>query len=206
MGIRDRNIDWQRKSHFIYPSAFTTAVASTSLVSQDSGAMTIEEISTFGWGGLAVGAAADKANAIDFHTPREADPTKEIGCRVHWVPNATVATDDAVDFTIHYQQIDHGAAVAATSSTLDTGIASQSPAATTAYRLHRTGRGIINANSFDWVARTGMILWEINVGTFSGFSANEPIIVAFEIDYMPLFCENTEEATPGSRNEELAAA
>ena len=208
MAIRDRNIDWQRKSHFIYPNAFIGAVASTALVSGDTGAMAIVELDTLGWGGLGAGQAADKAQAIDFNVVREADPTKEIGVRIHWVVDAAtgIATDDAVHYVVHYQQLDHGAVIAASSTVLNTPIAAQSPAATTDKRFYRTSRGIINANTLDFTARAGVMLWEINIGTFTGFEANEPIILGLEIDYMPLLCMNSEEDTPGARNEDLAVA
>jgi len=204
MGVRDRNIDWQRKSEFIDAGRFAQAAATTTLVSMDTGGMVMTEMSTFGFGGLLVGATGDKATALDFKVAREADPAHEIGVRVLWAPNAAVSTSDVILFSVHRDQFDVGEPIVTAATVLDTVIAAQSPTATTAYALHRTSRGVINADTFDYTMRQGGFLFEVNVGTFTGFEVTDVLFLGLEIDYMPLLCENSNE-TIGARNSDLVA-
>ena len=202
MGIRDRNIDWLRRKKIIPAVNFGfsgTIPASTdsgggNITTLGTGAPVITEISSFGFGGLAIGAAGDMGAYMDFEFPSLADPTEEIGVRCIWAPNGAVATSDAILFAVQYDQVDIGEVMVTAATTLDTAIAIQSPSATTTLLLHRTSRGIINADKFDFTARQGGILWEINAPTLTNFSANEVVFLGLELDYIPLLCVNTEEA------------
>ena len=196
MGIRDRNIDWLRRKKII-PAVnfgFTGTVVSDVLQPVGTGAPLITEISSFGFAGLGIGAAGDMGAYMDFEFPSLADPTEEIGVRCIWAPNGTVSTSDAILFAVQYDQVDIGEVMVTAATTLDTAIAIQSPSATTTLLLHRTSRGIINADKFDFTARQGGILWEINAPTLTNFSANEVVFLGLELDYIPLLCVNTEEA------------
>ena len=202
MGIRDRNIDWLRRKKIIPAVNFGfsgTIPASTdsgggNITTLGTGAPVITEISSFGFGGVAIGAAGDMGAYMDFEFPSLADPTEEIGVRCIWAPNGAVATSDAILFAVQYDQVDIGEVMVTAATTLDTAIAIQSPSATTTLLLHRTSRGIINADKFDFTARQGGILWEINAPTLTNFSANEVVFLGLELDYIPLLCVNTEEA------------
>ena len=202
MGIRDRNIDWLRRKKIIPAVNFGfsgTIPASTdsgggNITTLGTGAPVITEISSFGFGGLAIGAAGDMGSYMDFEFPSVADPTEEIGVRCIWAPNGAVATSDAILFAVQYDQVDIGEVMVTAATTLDTPIVIQSPSATTTLLLHRTSRGVIDADKFDFTARQGGILWEINTPTLTDFSANEVVFLGLELDYIPLLCVNQEEA------------
>tara|TARA_R110000744_G_scaffold319121_1_gene425498 strand:+ start:226 stop:873 length:648 start_codon:yes stop_codon:yes gene_type:complete len=204
MAIRDRNIDWLRRKKIIPAVNFgfsgatshtcdTGEVVAGTITTLGTGAPLITEVSTFGFGGLLIGAAGDMGSYMDFEFPSLADPTEEIGVRCIWAPNAAVSTTDRVHFAVQYDQVDIGEAMVTAATVLDTAIVTQGPSATTTLLLHRTSRGIINANKFDFTARQGGILWEVNAPTWTGFEATDVIFLGLELDYIPLLCANTEE-------------
>tara|TARA_B100000686_G_C16780262_1_gene971323 strand:- start:1960 stop:2598 length:639 start_codon:yes stop_codon:yes gene_type:complete len=201
MGIRDRNIDWLRRKKIIPAVNFGfsgTIPASTdsgggTITTLGTGAPVITEVSSFGFAGLNIGAALDMGSYFDLEFPSVADPTEEIGVRCLWAPNAAVSTSDRIQFSVQYDQVDVGEAISAASTSLDTVLVTQGPSATTAFLLHRTSRGIIDANKFDFTARQGGIIWEINAATWTGFEATDVIFLGLELDYIPLLCANTEE-------------
>ena len=195
MAIRDRNIDWLRRKKVI-PAAhfgFTGTVVSDVLQPLGTGAPIIKEISDFGFAGLNIGAAGDMGSFLDLEFPSVVDPTEEIGVRCIWAPNAAVSTTDRVHFAVHYDQVDIGEVMVTAATVLDTVIATQGPSTTTAAILHRTSRGIIDANKFDFTARQGGIVWEVNAPTWTGFEATDVVFLGLEIDYIPLLCVNTQE-------------
>ena len=201
MGIRDRNIDWLRRKKVIPAVNFgfsgtipgSTDSGGGNLTTLGTGAPIITEVSTFGFGGLLIGAAADMGSYMDLEFPSVADPTEEIGVRCIWAPNAAVSTTDRIHFVVQYDQVDIGEPMVTAATALDTAIATQGPSATTALLLHRTSRGVINADKFDFTARQGGILWEVNAGTWTGFEPTDVIFLGLELDYIPLLCENMEE-------------
>ena len=205
MGIRDRNIDWLRRKKIIpavnfgfsgpvaVPSGTDSSGGTGTITTLGTGAPLITEVSSFGFGGLLIGAAGDMGAFMDFEFPSVADPTEEIGVRCIWAPNAAVSTSDRVHFTVQYDQVDIGEAMVTAATSLDTVIATQGPSDTTALLLHRTSRGIINADKFDFTARQGGILWEVNAPTWTGFEVTDVIFLGLELDYIPLLCVNTEE-------------
>ena len=203
MGIRDRNIDWLRRKKII-PAVnfgFTGTVSSDVLQPLGTGPPLITEVSSFGFAGLSIAAAGNMGAYMDFEFPSVADPTEEIGVRCIWAPNGTVSTSDAILFAVQYDQVDIGEVMVTAATTLDTAIAIQSPSATTTLLLHRTSRGVINANKFDFTARQGGILWEVNAPTLTNFSANEVVFLGLELDYIPLLCENAEENVDGYKDQ-----
>ena len=190
--IRDKNIEWQRKSRFISAQelAFTQTVPSGTdasggvLTGLGAGAPDVAEVSTFGFGLPRVGAAGDTWAAIDLVTPREMDIEHEIGVRVHYMTLGTVATTDDITWIVLYDQVDVGEAVIAPATALDTAIAEHRQGVATALVTHRTGRGIIDANTFDKEAKRGMLTWSVEADAMD-YSANEIALIGLEIDFMP---------------------
>lgn len=205
--IRDRNMDWLRQVHripyqlFGFEPSHTHAIAEAGtstvtgsaegLVGMDDGAPEIREVSTFGFGGIFIGATGDSMTTLDLYLPPKIDVEKEIGVRTIWTTNGAVDATDAVTWTTVYDQVDIGEAVAAPATALDTAVALANPTATTLL-LRRSPRGIINANKFDFTARQGAIAWNV-MATTTGFAANEVVFLALEIDYIPLVCANRDE-------------
>ena len=162
------------------------------LVGLDVGAPQIAEVSTFGFGGVEIAAAGDSLTTLDLWLPPHFDPEQEIGVRVLWTTNGAVAASDAITWLVTYKQSDVGEALAAPATALDTVIASASPVTTTLL-LRRTARGIINANKFDYTARQGALAWNVEADVLTGFSADEVVFLALELDYVPLVCANRDE-------------
>jgi hypothetical protein len=161
--------------------------SSEALVGMDDGAPLITEISTFGVGGIEIAAAGDSVSTIDLVTPVLIDPTYEIGVRVLFTANVgTPGATDAVTWLVTYKQFDIDEVMAAAATALDTVIASCVPGETAGYKLHTTSRGIISANKFDYTAKKGGLIWNVEADVVTNYSANEPVFLALEIDYMPL--------------------
>jgi hypothetical protein len=206
--IRNRNIDSLREQRVIPWNEFNVTVGTAS---GGAGAVTYEELSTFAYGGIGAGAAGDEFSALDLVTPSRMDPRHEIGARVIWTVEGTVATDDAILWQVRYDQCDIGEALSApqanpSGTNLDTAILVQSPSATTTLKLYRTSRGTIDKNSFDFTARQGVIAWNVEAGTLTQFGANEAVFLGLIIDYIPLWTVNPIEQDSGALTVDLTAA
>lgn len=209
--IRDRNIAWLRQRRRLGWNEFNLGLAnSTLLTGPGAGDPGLNEISSFGYYGISVGAAADAFTALDIVTPGLWDPKEEIGVRIGWTVEGTPATDDAIVWRVCYDQAEPGDVLTSpktgTGATLNTAIASQSPSAAEALRYHRTGRGVINANTFNEDSREGIISWGIDVQTLTQFDPNEVQFLYLEIDYMPQLTRNPEDTGEGAITSDLTAA
>lgn len=201
--ITDRNLNRKRITRFIYYNQFsfepshthtlatggvTTTITTDSgeaLSGMDDGAPLISEVSTFGVGGIEIAAAGDSFSCWDLETLLLADLSEEIGVRVRYTADATPAANDSVTWLATYKQADLGEAWAAPSTALDTVIGAHANGGTTARVHHVSGRGIINANSFDATAKNGGLIWNVEADVLSGYSANEVKFIALQIDYVP---------------------
>jgi hypothetical protein len=208
--IRNRNIDSLREQRVIPWNEFNVTVGTAS---GGAGAVTYEELSTFAYGGIGAGASGDEFSALDLVTPSRMDPRHEIGARIIWTVEGTVATDDAILWQVRYDQCDIGeslvvpqSAGAGTGTDLDTVIASQSPSVATSLKLYRTSRGTIDKNSFDFTARQGVIAWNVEAGTLTQFGPNEAVFLGLIIDYIPLWTMNPIEQDSGALTVDLTAA
>lgn len=197
--IRDRSVDPQRRVYRIpyqlfglEPSHQHTYSASPTnsaegLVGMDTNAPTINEISTFGFGGVEINATTDAITTLDLISPTLFDPSEPIGVRCWFTANVAVpGATDAIRFTVTYKQVDPDEQFAAASTALDTTIATTTPGDITGYRLLATSRGIINAAKFDYTSKKGGIIWTVTCSTFTNYTAKEPVFLALELDYMPL--------------------
>lgn len=186
--IRDRNIEWARQRMYIPVWAFQgyilTSTNPSVITGMDAGAPLMGEMSTFGYKGMLVAAASDAVSHI-MEFPSCWDITKEIGVRVRWMVEGTVATDDAVVFSVVYDQADVAEALVDPATALDTVIATQSPSVTTTLANYRSPRGIIAANSFDEAAIDGMLAFTVAVPTLTQFGADEVVILGVAFDYYP---------------------
>jgi len=99
--IRNRNIDSLREQRVIPWNEFNVT---TGTASGGAGAVTYEELSSFAYGGIGVTASGDEFSALDLVTPTRMDPRHEIGARIIWTVEGTVATDDAVLWQVRYDQ------------------------------------------------------------------------------------------------------
>ena len=206
MALKDRNIAWQRKSHFIPAGEILAGglVDATGVATgMGTGAPPLTEVSTFGFGAL-IPTAGDFFHVLDWLTPREMEIAEEIGVRVHYVCIGTTDATDDVTFIVQYQQCDVGAALAAPTAVLDTPITEHRNGVTTTLVTHRTARGIISAGKFDETARQGVIQWELECDAMD-YTAGEVGILGLEVDYMPRYCWGNGEAKD-ALNKSLAAA
>jgi len=204
--IRDKNIDWLRKTRFVPAGEMLSGSmvdVSGAISGMGTGAPPLTEVSTFGFGALIVD-ASDVFSFLDWDTPREMDVTKDIGVRVHYCTIGTTAATDDVLFTMQYQQVDVGAALAAATVALDTPITVHRNGVTTTLITHRTPRGIISASKFDDTAKQGLLHWELTATTVD-YSSGELGLLGVEIDYVPRLCRVTAEGQ-GVLNSDLAAA
>jgi hypothetical protein len=180
--IRDRNIEWARQRMYIPLETFQGW--SDAHVGLGAGAPAQGELSTFGYYGMIIAAANDAiTHVIEF--PSCWDITKEIGVRVRWMVEGTVALDDAVVFQILYDQIDNGEVSIEPATALGTVITTQSPAVTTTLAMYRSPRGIIAANTFDENAIDGMLVFKIVTPTLTQFEVTEVHILGVSFDYYP---------------------
>lgn len=184
--IRDRNIEWCRQRMYIPIWAMQAweLDATPDIAGLGAGAPLPPEISTFGYSALSIAAANDSIEHV-MEFPSYWDITKEIGVRIRWMVEATVATDDAILWTVVYDQADAGEVVVAPATVLDTLIVIQSPAVTTTLMQYRSTRGIIAANTFDEAALDGMLAFSIVATTLTQFAANEVKLLGITFDYYP---------------------
>lgn len=165
-----------------------TIGSAESVVGLDDGAPQLTEVSTFGVGGFEIAAAGDSISAFDLESLIDIDLTEPIGIRVLWVENvASPGATDSVTWVVTYKQFDQGEATAAAGTALDTAIALHLPGETAGFKLRRTSRGIINANTFDEAAREGGLIWNVEADAIANYSANEVVFLGLEIDYVPQF-------------------
>lgn len=208
MGLRNKGIESLRGRTVLPWHVFNLGVGNAG---GGAGAPAWGELSTFAYGGITVGAAGDEWSALDLETPALMDPRHTIGATVIWtVEGSGIATSDSITWAVSYDQCDVGEALTApqkgTGAALDTTIAAQSPSATTTLRLHRSSRGIISKNKFDFTARQGAIAWNVEADALSGFSADEAVFLGLVIDYVPLWTRNEIEQTSGALTADLVAA
>tara|TARA_Y100000310_G_scaffold126290_1_gene125100 strand:+ start:407 stop:1036 length:630 start_codon:yes stop_codon:yes gene_type:complete len=189
-GIRDSSTKRKRLLKRYPATDFITGQvtgASTILDSFDDGATQFLEFSTFGFGGMSIAAAGDSFTALLCDFLPLVDISEPIGVRVLFGADATPAAGDAVTWVVLYDQVDVGEALAAPATALDTAIAAHTPGHTTASRLERTARGIINANTFDESAVLGALAVNIEADGLTDYGADEVKFLALEFDYMPRF-------------------
>lgn len=202
MGLRDRNIDWKRQKRVIpwqdfgvIGTAASTINASISALGASTAAAAAAEISTFKFTGLTIaGLAGQDFAALDLQTPSLVDPAEEIGVRVLYTINVAdpVATD-AITWLVKYDQVDPGEAFVVPGTALDTAVAAQADGGTTGFLYRVSSRGIIDANTLDYTAKTGCLTWLVEADAITTYSASEPTFLGLEIDYKPLLCISPEE-------------
>lgn len=180
--ILDRNIAWKRAVRRI---PWTDFHLDTNNAGMHTGAPAIGEFSTIGVGGLLVGAAGDMFTTVDIVTPTLMDPREEIGVRVLWVNPVIGASTDDITWIVTYDQVDAGEAMITPATALDTTITEQEDVGGTALVYHQTARGIIDADTMDLTARSGIITWLVEADAMD-FSGDEPAFLGLEIDYKPL--------------------
>lgn len=144
-----------------------------------------DQVSSFSYSGPLFNGANNAIAAVDGQTPTEFDPNYDIGVRVIWYVEGTVAITDVAQWRVRYKQIDiNEALTVGTDTALNTVIASQSPDATTTLLTYRTSRGQINANTFDANAQDGLFVWTVDLATYTGFSSGEVHFLFLELDYV----------------------
>lgn len=193
---RDRNIAWQRRRRRIPWNEFNIVQINAAGAGLEvptglgSGNPAWNQVSSFAYGGIAIGAAARPFSTVDLRTPTEMDPTFTIGVRVLWYNEGAIdISTDSVLWRVRYKQVDiNEPLTVGTDVALDTPITTQIPDVNTTLWTYRTSRGIINANKFDDTARDGLIIWTVDVQTLTAFSGGEVNFLGLEIDYMPQFC------------------
>lgn len=194
MGVRDRSLDHLITRHVIPWERFGMVLGTEPISGVNTGAPVANEISSLGLTGISM-EVGDMIDAMDFHTPCVMNPDYEIGVRVLWLADVgtTVATD-ACTWLVTYDQVDPGEVLVAPATALDTVIAAQTEGSVVGVKLHRTSRGVINAGSMDWTARTGIIDWRVESDAVTTYAAGEITFLGLEIDYHPkLFVDGNED-------------
>ena len=198
--IRDRNIDWLRQRRRIPWNEFNVSKGSASA---GAGAAAWDVLSEFHYGGPKL-ELNDELATLDLETPTLWDPREEIGVRAIYCCEPEAVLTESVTFIVSYDQNDIEEALtdpkAGTGAALDTVIPAHSPTSTSALMLYRTGRGIINADKFDFNSRLGVIAWavEFDAKADSGYGQGDLMFLGLEIDYMPLSTRNTHETGVGA--------
>ncbi len=186
--IRDRNIEWARQRMYIPVWQFQgyELVEGTpnTFAGMDTGAPAFAEVSTFGYKGMLIAAANDAVSHI-IEFPSFWDITKPIGVRVRYAVLATAALDDAIVWSVVYDQADVAEVLVNPATALNTVIATQSPSVVTAGVTYRSPRGIINANVFDDSALDGMFAFTLAVPTLTQFDADQVSLLGISFDYVP---------------------
>lgn len=180
--IRDRNIEWARQR--LYIPVYNFQGYDDAHAGYGTGGPVNAELTALTFCGMAIAAANDAiAHVMEF--PSYWDITKEIGVRIRWAVDATVATDDAVVWRVVYDQADTDEVLVIPATALDTVIATQSPSVTTTLTTYRSPRGIIAANTFDEAALDGMFAFLVDVPTLTQFGASEVLLLGITFDYYP---------------------
>jgi|10_taG_2_1085330.scaffolds.fasta_scaffold02526_7 hypothetical protein len=194
MAIRDRNIEWKRQKRVIPWSDFSLIAADGgTLAGPGTGAPVANAISTSGLAGLSM-EVSDEASAFDFQTPSTANIHAEIGVRVlYTIDVATPAATDAVTWLVKYDQVDPGEAIIKPATALDTAVAAQADGDTTGLLYRVSSRGIIDADSVDITAKTGVFTWLIEADAVTTYSAGEITLLGLEIDYELELCVTADE-------------
>ena len=196
MAIRDRNIEYKRQKRVIPWSDFSVMKTDGSgnvLAGPGTGAPVANVISTTGLAGLSM-EVGDEASAFDFQTPSTANIHKEIGVRVlYTIDVASPAATDSVTWLVKYDQVDPGEAIIKPATALNTTIAAQADGGTTGLLYRVSSRGIINADSVDVTAKTGVFSWLIEADAVTTYSAGESTFLGLEIDYELELCVTADE-------------
>ena len=136
----------------------------------------------------------DEASAFDFQTPSTANIHKEIGVRVlYTIDVGSPAATDSVTWLVKYDQVDPGEAIIKPATALNTTIAAQADGGTTGLLYRVSSRGIINADSVDVTAKTGVFSWLIEADAVTTYSAGEITFLGLEIDYELELCVTADE-------------
>jgi hypothetical protein len=188
MGIRDRNTDALRMQYIIHADRF--GFPSSTMIG--AGPPTAVEFSTFGYGHVNIAAAGNIAGCLDFQFCRLFDPTEEIGVRIFYGTKEVGVAGDDITWIVQYDQCDFGEVLVAPSTNLDTPIGEHANVGGTTHELKITPRGIIDANTFDFTARTGAIAWEVEMDADS-FEDDTIGLFGLALDYIPRIHESESE-------------
>lgn len=188
MGIRDRNIDALRMQYIIHADRF--GFPSSTMIGD--GPPTAVEFGATGYGHVNLVEAGKIAAVLDFQFCRLFDPTEEIGVRVFYGTQEVGSSTDDVEFIVQYDQCDFGEVLVVPSTALDTVVGVQTNVGGTTSELKISSRGIIDANKFDFTARTGAIAWEVEYQATS-FANDKLGLFALALDYIPRVNESESE-------------
>jgi len=194
MAIRDRNIEYKRQKRVIPWSDFSIMTETGSvLAGPGTGAPVANVISSTGLAGLSM-EVNDEASAFDFQTPSTANIHAEIGVRVlYTIDVADPVATDSVTWLVKYDQVDPGESIIKPATALNTVIAAQADGGTTGLLYRVSSRGIINADSVDITAKTGVFTWLVEADAITSYTAGEITFLGLEIDYELELCVTADE-------------
>ena len=199
MAIRDEDIRWARQRMYIPVWNFAGYLDAGTIAGVDTGAPVLGELASFGYTGLVINADNDAISHL-MSFPSMWDIEKEIGIRVRWAVDATVATSDTITWTFVYDQADVAEQLGNPSTALDTVLVEESPSSTITLANYRSPRGIIAANTFDAAAIDGMFGFTLSCVIGANPAADEIHLLGIDFDYYPRWTIGGTNPTEESRS------
>jgi len=187
-GIKDRNIAWKRHRDFIPFKDFLSVQpnATPAYASLGTGAPESENINSLGLIGGRLAALTDQVLHM-MRIPEKWDLAEDLHFRVHWMSNDTVAAQTAT-FTLLYDQIAEGAALAAPATALSTPLVADEDSVV-AYGLNVSDdKGILAG---DTLSKDRFLVLSLAITDDVGLdvTSDEVFLLGLEIEYMPKLTE-----------------
>ncbi len=180
----DSGIVWKPVRKFISAHSFTGLI--DGITGLHTGAPVVQEISTFGVGGILLDTAADEVNTY-IQIPDDMDLSKRIYARVHWTSGSTDVAD-TVTWKVWYKPIIYNVtAIAAIGNTggtaLDKVVAAQDVPVATAYAWTVTAEGYLDAGKLP--ETTEALLLSVELDAFDVGLSEDKILLGLELRYTP---------------------
>ena len=150
-----------------------------------AGARIVRAVEALGMTGMLMTTAADEVSHF-MMMPYDLDNTQTVGVRVWWTSAAAAVGLRTITWQVRFLAINAGTtALVAPATALNTTIAAQAPAGTTSV-IERTGRGIINADTFaDTVEAVAL---RVDMSAFDAAFVENKYLLGLELDYWPRRC------------------
>ena len=183
----DANLDTKRKvAYYSYEEMHSTIGTTATDLGVHTGACVQQEMSALGMVGLLLDTATDTVTGMTL-VPRDLDWSKPIGVRIQYQTKSATAAD-TMNWTVLYDVIAEGTALAVGTTALDTVIPLLETVKGTAEATETSGRGVIAANSVteaQVVAGSSFFVWSLALTTFAGGLGEDKLFWGLLVDYVP---------------------
>lgn len=185
--LTDANLDTKRKvEYYSYEVMHGTIGTTATDITVDTGASIQQEMSALGMVGVLLDTATDAIGGMTL-VPRDLDWTKPIGVRLQYQTKSATAAD-TMNWTVLYDVIAEGTALAYATTALDTVIPLLETVKGTAEATETTLPGAIAANTIteaQVVAGSTFLVWSITLTTFAVGLAEDKLFLGLLLDYVP---------------------